>query len=309
MEATLNISSEIVTVTPQLAKEWLERHNISYNRSLSPTRTSHYISIIKRGEWRIGDALKFDMEGMLIDGQHRLKAVSMAGIPVRFLVLRGFDPSAAQILDRGMNRTLGNIAQLKGHQWITSAIVSIFNGMFFAVYDSVSTVDKNLTDLDKINAILTCKEGILLSSYKGCVKQQRGKGLNTAVLKSVVARAFYSPKSSLYYYKGSNFKKQFTPALLKDFLLLIYGFSYFSEKEMFSQTELDPSAPTRLRDMFLSNAFPMLPGVQQASKIKFKFCETALLKYLTNLNVKTLRENKDNLFPVDWIDDLTFTEK
>jgi hypothetical protein len=302
---TNSITSEIITVTPELATKWLKENNIDFNRNVSPKKVLCYVNTIKEGRWKIGDALKFDKNGFLIDGQHRLKAVASSQISVDFLVLKGFDTEAAQVLDRGFIRTLGNVAQLKGHSWITTSIVSVFNALFFAISDSPSSfLEPKLTDEDKINAMLACQEGLTLSQYK--YGTQGGKQVSASVLKAVVARAYYSPKSDFYYYKGSGFKKKFVSDLLKDFLLIVYGYSYYSDKNIFFQTDLDPSAPTRLREMFLSNNFPAFTGNVQLNKVRFKYCEVALFKFLTNTSVKSLVQNKDNLFSVSWIDDLTF---
>ena len=78
--ADLNL--EIVTITPELAQEWLDRGG--NNRKVTRRRIEAMTAAIQRGEWQLtGEAIKLDDEGRVRDGQNRLQAIARAGIPVR----------------------------------------------------------------------------------------------------------------------------------------------------------------------------------------------------------------------------------
>lgn len=72
----------IETVTPMKAARWLKR-NIA-NRRVSPKVVRNYAGDMSRGEWLLnGEAIKFDRDGNLLDGQHRLGAIVHNGKSVR----------------------------------------------------------------------------------------------------------------------------------------------------------------------------------------------------------------------------------
>src|SRR5215831_15250573 len=78
----------IMEVTPAQAQKWLEG-NVD-NRTLREARVLQHSQVLQRGEWELtGDAIVFDEDGTLLNGQHRLSAVVVTGIPARFIVLRG----------------------------------------------------------------------------------------------------------------------------------------------------------------------------------------------------------------------------
>jgi hypothetical protein len=63
-----------------------------------------------------GETIKLDYEGDLIDGQHRLTAVSDAGVAQWFLVVRGLPPEAQETVDIGKRRHLGGQLTLGGEK-------------------------------------------------------------------------------------------------------------------------------------------------------------------------------------------------
>lgn len=108
-----NIKPEIVTVTPALAKEWLE-HNQD-NRPVRMARVSHYAHQIKLGQWTLtGQPILFDSSGRLATGQHRLLACIQADTPFTTMVVRGIDPGAVKNIDTGASWSYADIAQAAG---------------------------------------------------------------------------------------------------------------------------------------------------------------------------------------------------
>jgi len=115
--ARKNITTELMEITPDIAQDML-RYNGAGNR---PIRTSHVADLaraIKQGEWRItNNAIAFDVEGQVIDGQHRLLAVVRCQISIMSQVTFGLPRGTFMVIDRGKARDAGDIAGLLGMRY------------------------------------------------------------------------------------------------------------------------------------------------------------------------------------------------
>lgn len=97
----------IEAVTPAMAAEWLNR-NIS-NRPLRPWWVGQLAAKIERGEWMVThQGVAFDQSGVLLDGQHRLRAIVQAGKTCEMVVWRGADPMSFAVVDTGVLRTFAD---------------------------------------------------------------------------------------------------------------------------------------------------------------------------------------------------------
>jgi len=96
----------VVTVSPEIAAKWLER-NHKQNRPINWKRVEAMANDIRAGAWKLThQAVAFDGEGQLIDGQHRLQAIVQAGKSVQLLVVRNDDGSFHDPIDRGAARSI-----------------------------------------------------------------------------------------------------------------------------------------------------------------------------------------------------------
>lgn len=86
LKRSASIASTVETVTPQMAKKYLER-NVN-NRNVSKDKVSIYAKDILAGNWTPGSSIGFFENGDLADGQHRLLAVVAADAPAVFVVIR-----------------------------------------------------------------------------------------------------------------------------------------------------------------------------------------------------------------------------
>lgn len=117
------MKSEIITVTPLLAAEWL-KNNIT-NRPLA--KAKDYADDMKAGRWRLThQGIAFNTKGQLIDGQNRLTAVIMSGCHVPMVVFFDCEPQSVDVLDIGKARTLGDVLKMRGvaNANITAGIAS-----------------------------------------------------------------------------------------------------------------------------------------------------------------------------------------
>lgn len=106
-EARVTLETTVETVTPELAEEFL-RHN-GTNRSLRPRLVERYAADMRAGNWYSGGStIDFDTEGRLLNGQHRLHACLLAGVPFQTVVVRGVDSEAQRVMDVGAKRTFAD---------------------------------------------------------------------------------------------------------------------------------------------------------------------------------------------------------
>jgi len=99
-------------VTPLLAEQWLARGGI--NRRVQTFRVKHFAEQMRRGEWRqTYEPIKLDAQGRVRDGQHRLRALIEAGVPVQFLVVTDVTEDAFIVMDSGRPRSLSDVFHMQ----------------------------------------------------------------------------------------------------------------------------------------------------------------------------------------------------
>ncbi len=84
------IKYERTIVTPALARKWLEL-NAENNRLPRPRKIQAYARDMASGNWNSdsGETIKFDKNGILVDGQNRLQAVLLADMSIAMDVVTG----------------------------------------------------------------------------------------------------------------------------------------------------------------------------------------------------------------------------
>lgn len=107
------VSSTIETITPKMAESWLEK-----NKDNRPTRQYHCDALAKEmseGRWHLnGEAIVFDYDGNLLDGQHRLWACWSHAQTFESVVVRGVAPEAFASIDSGMKRSAADVLKKAG---------------------------------------------------------------------------------------------------------------------------------------------------------------------------------------------------
>lgn len=107
--------SETVTVTPELAEFWLKAN--TRNRHVRKSRVKQYARDMAAGRWLFNtQGVTFGTDGSLIDGQHRLSAVVLAGVPVTMVVWFNVPPASRSVIDIGVPRNLADIGELTNMQ-------------------------------------------------------------------------------------------------------------------------------------------------------------------------------------------------
>lgn len=116
---TLEKKVRLVLVTPKMAIEWLALNAIN-NREPKKSQLDLYTSYMRRGAWSDDNcAITFDVDGNLIDGQHRLRAVVRSGIPQEFIVGTNWPTTSMIAFDMGKGRNFADRMVVAGTE-ITS---------------------------------------------------------------------------------------------------------------------------------------------------------------------------------------------
>jgi hypothetical protein len=103
----------LMTITPQVAQSWLSKG--SNFRVLDKKRAKRMAEDIVANGWALdGNPIKFDSSDALVDGQHRLHAIVLAGISVKAWVMTGADPST---VDTGKARTASQMFRAEGKRY------------------------------------------------------------------------------------------------------------------------------------------------------------------------------------------------
>lgn len=110
---TTTPTTGVVNVTPSQAAEWL-KHN-SHNRALRENKVNGFARDMENGAWVFnGDAIRFAVDGTLLDGQHRLTAITRSEVTVPCLVVWGLPSEAQETMDIGSRRMVRDQLHLRG---------------------------------------------------------------------------------------------------------------------------------------------------------------------------------------------------
>lgn len=120
------------TITPEIAKEYLQAN--TNNRPCSPSRIAEIAGAMRRGEWMAnGDSIRFSEEGVLLDGQGRLKACILSGTEFKTLVVRGIHAEAFKTMDLGKKRNIRDILSMKDEKSVSRLSSAL---RFLMMYES-----------------------------------------------------------------------------------------------------------------------------------------------------------------------------
>lgn len=111
------VETEIVMVDGPLAREWLTK-NVR-NRPISKIVVAKYKGDIESNIWPFAaDPVRFDVDGNLLDGRHRLTAISESklGTKLPMLVVRGLEPESQLVMDQGRKRNAGQQLAMLGYK-------------------------------------------------------------------------------------------------------------------------------------------------------------------------------------------------
>lgn len=111
--APVVLQSRVERITPDIAREYLNRN--TSNRCVTQSMVNFYAREMQCGRWQFnGDSIRFDSNGNLIDGQHRLLAIIKSGVSLDMLVISGLDSKSFLTIDQGKKRSVGDCFSISG---------------------------------------------------------------------------------------------------------------------------------------------------------------------------------------------------
>lgn len=179
-------------VTPELAAKWLERN--TRNRVLRMPVVIRYANDMRAGRWMVtGDAIAFDKNGAIINGQHRLWAVFESGMTVRMLVCFDLEPEVVRVLDDHLKRKLTDI-MLVAHPGINVQNIhaAAARNMMFALSRTDRHSAASRVSRQEQMAFLEKHLPAIEFSYRECFKSGHKVGIAKAGIVAFVARASYT---------------------------------------------------------------------------------------------------------------------
>jgi hypothetical protein len=108
----------VQSITPGKALEMLAANTT--NRPLSKPTVRAFAEVMRRGEWMVThQGIAFDINGVLVDGQHRLAAVIEADRPVEMMVFTEVGEGTFDVLDTGKRRNAADVLAIEGEKSAT----------------------------------------------------------------------------------------------------------------------------------------------------------------------------------------------
>lgn len=133
-----DVEVRVLTVTPELASEWLTRN--TRNRVISGITVAQFASDMEEGRWHFtGQPIVFDTNGTLSDGQHRLTAQVKVGVTLQWLVVGGVDVKAQDFIDIGRPRSVANQLQIEGRSFTYNVSAA---ARLYLIYEGVAHPSK-----------------------------------------------------------------------------------------------------------------------------------------------------------------------
>lgn len=139
------MKAEFKLVTPKMAQEFLIK-NIA-NRTINQAIVKAYAEELSKGSFITnGDSIRFDINGTLIDGQHRLLAIIMSGVSANILIVYGLPVEAFKTIDCGKKRSAADVLKIEGVENSTNISAGIRK--YLALKDGTFTRKPLISNLD-----------------------------------------------------------------------------------------------------------------------------------------------------------------
>lgn len=108
------LTFSVEDITPGLAQRYIA--GLAPNNRKSVTRKiTQFAADMEAEDWLLnGEPIIFDTKGRVIDGEHRLRAITLSGASATMVVIRGVDPEARRTVDTGTARSFGQVCEMDG---------------------------------------------------------------------------------------------------------------------------------------------------------------------------------------------------
>jgi hypothetical protein len=122
------MKTQVIFVTPDMARNWLEKNG--NNRNVREHKVRKFCEDLKHGRFKLThQGIAFGKDGELIDGQHRLMAIARTGIGALMMVTTGLTDDTVLCIDRGSPRAIHDNARMLGFEVSQTSVSVAFAAM------------------------------------------------------------------------------------------------------------------------------------------------------------------------------------
>jgi len=183
------LTTEIETITPQKAEEYLTKNHC--NRPISRATVDKYKRLIEEGLFELThQGLGFDSRSRLRDGQHRLLAIIESGKSAKLLVTRGLSDKAVQAIDDGRKRSDQQVLTMAVGEAVGSLTTAIAREMYGgALHFGTGQRQLQPIRMDLISFFEAHRKAI---EFANELFKNHATGLSIGYIAAAVARASYT---------------------------------------------------------------------------------------------------------------------
>lgn len=149
------IKTEVITVTPRLAKQLLD-HNTN-NRKVSKANLEKIKASMLESEWELnGEAIKIAQNGRILDGQHRLQASVETDTTFSTFIVYGLKNTAQDTMGTGKSRSLADVLSIHGYKntnRLAAIVVAIMRAEKGGLRQGVRTESSNSISITNKQAL------------------------------------------------------------------------------------------------------------------------------------------------------------
>lgn len=164
-------SSKIYTITPNKAKELLEKNTI--NRPVNQKNVDFIArQIMGRTFHLTGESIKISKSGNLLDGQHRLLAIIQCGVAAKMFITEGLEDECFKYIDTGRPRQASDVLAIEGVlnatkiAAITKFIINFKRGYYSNAAEKNSSSGIKKISNSEVSEFVSKNEKELVDSYE-----------------------------------------------------------------------------------------------------------------------------------------------
>jgi hypothetical protein len=271
MKGDTKTRAEVLDLTPQMC-EMLLKNNHDHNRKVRRDLIVRYTRLMLTGKWmKTGMSMSVDLNGRLIDGQHRCLAAIQAGYTIKQqVVVYELPDDAVWGTDCGQGRTAKEMALMTEDAPVKNIQVAVAK-----LIEDGGGFSGRRGPVEEMELVKKFQTGILFATGYG-----RINGGMVAPIRAAVARAYYI------------YTKPACQERLKRFM------------EVYSQPETSDgkgdSSAVKLKTYMLAHGQDHLG--MNGRKLVYNMAETAIMAFLHKKEIKSnkIPPARQELFPISW---------
>lgn len=175
------------TITPAQAEKWLNEK--APNRSLKENKVLQFAQDMEAGLWRkTHQGIAFGEDGKLIDGQHRLEAITLARKPIVMMVTYGLTKDSMMAIDQGDRRSFVDNIEIATGKHYPAKLVSVARALI-----TLRPGARKAQSVDAVNRALQAHGDALSVAAKPLI-DSHVVGIASVITSVAMTRAYYHVK-------------------------------------------------------------------------------------------------------------------